>query len=140
MICPANGESSSFANIKSAQRATKTVDRKSSFISDDLEIFKFRATVGKFQAIILDEGPAHEARGYIAFIAGVNVFSFAEVDDDRLPSVGKAQGLGLTIAQFRPSAFAGASLFIFKIGELDPVKSEIRLLPFSAPLLDEQRE
>jgi len=88
----------------------------------------------------LDEGPAHEAGGDIAFITRVNVFALAEIDDDRLPRVGQAQRFRLALAQFRPSAFARDSLFVFEIGELDPVKSKIWLLPFSAPLLDEQRE
>ena len=98
VIGPADGEASSFLHIKSAQRAPKTVDCKSGFISDDLEVFKFRAAVGEFQTIILDEGPAHEAGGDVAFIAWVNVFALAEVDDDRLPSVGQTQRLRLAFA------------------------------------------
>ncbi len=63
---------------------------------------KARAFRGNVVTIILRESMAGEAVAHRAFIAGVNIATFANINNDGLSGIGKREGIGLGFAQFRP--------------------------------------
>ncbi len=147
-VCPdpfvvftADGEAFEFGGVDGAESAAKGVEGDGDFGAFDGDGFEFGAAVGDLQSVVAGEGEAGEALGDVAFVFGVDVIGFAEVDDDGLAAVfDGVLGFGLAFAEFGPGAVGWGGDFRFEVGELDPVEGEVALFPFFAPVFDHEGE
>lgn len=138
LIFTANGKSFDFTDVDGAQFAAESVDADDGFVAVDFDAFELGAAIRNLGSVVLGKGETDETVGDIAFVFGVNVVGFTEVDDDGLSGVGKLLGQGLRFAKFGPIAVARLCFFGLEVGELHPVKGEIALLGFFAPELDHE--
>ena len=147
-VCPdpfavfaADGEAFDFGGVDGAEGAAEGVEGDGDFGAFDGDGLELGAAIRDLDAVVLGEGEAGEALGDVAFVFGVDVIGFAEIDDDRLAAVFDGLlGFGLAFAEFGPGAVAGGGDFGFEVGELDPVKGEVFLFPLLAPMGDHEGE
>lgn len=141
VVLATDGEAFEFGRVDGAESAAKGVEGDGDFGAFDGDRFEFGAAVGDLQSVVAGEGESGEALGDVAFVFGVDVIGFAEVDDDGLAAVfDDLLGFGLAFAEFGPGAIGGFGGLRFEVGELNPVEREIALFPFLAPVFDHEGE
>ena len=138
LVLAANREADGLFDVEGAQSAAETFESYDGFVILDIQRFKFGATKGNLDAVVVRQCPTDEAGGDVVFVFRVNVFTFSEVSNDRLAGVWQRHRLCLRLAEFCPIALGWRLHLRFEIRQLDPIEREVALIPFFAPLLNHE--
>ncbi len=140
-ILAGDRESDRLLDVEGVESLADVIEIEDDFGSRHFHRLKSGALAEEVDPVVPGQCPAGESIGDGMLVAGMDVSSFANVDDDRLACMlqfGQRHGLGF--AQFGPGRFLRFVDRVAKVCQLNPVERKVALAPLVAPVLDHEGE